>query len=205
MTVYSFQHSDSLKSLIKQGFLTAKESEVLCNRPHWHFLKVPYNWLKKQLAKRIENHSGDWPIWAWLSCPPHNLDASKRYGDNQVLIKARVPLGRCVISDFDMWEMAMNNWLIPDSITQAKSDINDKLKPTQKQKEKSWLKIFDLSKPTKKYKAVNLYLRGDDIMQGRYLQVCIDRIYLDEIQYIRPYSKTAKIPKQIKSLVREKS
>lgn len=202
ITVYTFQHADTLPLLVKRGYLTGNEEFILPIAEKWTFLLKPYEWMRKQMTKRIKSHSKEWPIWARIESPPHNLLAKARYGDSQILIKASVPLSRCLLSDFNLWEMVMNHFYLADSVREAKDHLDDKIKIPKRKIESSWRKIFDIGKP--KNMALGKYIIGDDIVKGRHIQVCIDRIYLDEIIYIKPKEQGLKIPRKLNSLIRKK-
>lgn len=202
ITVYTFQHAGALPLLVKRGYLAGHEQFILPVAEGWTFLQRPYDWMKLQVKRRLKSYTGDWPVWARIESPPHNMNVKRRYGDAQILIKATVPLSRCVLSDFDLWEMVMNQWYLSDTIKQAEAYLEDKIKIPKRKKESSWKKIFDLSKPKNVHRGN--YFIGTDSQKGRHIQVCIDRIYLDEIEYIKPSHKTTKIPKKLKQLIRKK-
>ena len=152
------------------------------------------------MAKRITNYSGDLPVWAWLE-PRGNINVRKRFGDDQVKITANVPLSRCLLSDFDLYEAGpMNRSYLSKNLRKMKDQyeqINEeeyhkdhkvglkyKFEPTQEELEKSWELIFELSKyiGTRSFRE---YLGiGED---GRYMQACVDRIYQEEIEHIKIY------------------
>jgi len=176
-----------LPKLKKDGYLTGNKDFALpySKEDPWQFLIPAYEWMQKQMKKRIKGYTGELPMWAYIECPPHNLKAKPRYGDKPILIKAEIPLSRCLLSDFTMWECVMNNWHLADTLKECKADLEDKIKIPKRKRIKNWEKIFIMTPPKPKERAVMEYMHGDDIFKGKYIQVCIDRIYKDEIIYIK--------------------
>lgn len=154
--------------------------------------------MQEQMQKRINNYSGDLPIWAWQRYP-NNVKVKKRFGENQVKITALAPLERCLISDFDLYEYGvLNKGYLSYDVEKMKDQfkctnlraynknkgtrLEYKFNPTQKELESGWELIFNLKKPPIKFE--NYIINNK---QGRYLQICVDRIYQNEIKKIKIY------------------
>lgn len=197
VTIYSVQHKDVLKTLTNKGFLSGNHKFSLINRSDWKFLKISYDWIKTQMSKRLKNYSGEYPVWGWLE-RPSLVHMRTGFGPDQVLITAEVPVERILLSDFDLFhDVIMGNLIsydvkkLMDSVTQInekeyeagiEKDRRYKYVPTQKELEDGWELIFDVTyKP--KNKKLKEYIGLSD--EGRTIQVCIDKIFLDEIINIK--------------------
>lgn len=201
--LYTYQNINTLSSLEQTGYITGEHGySYSINGDEFDkaLFNPPYEWMRRQMKKRINNFSGDLPVWGWVESRG-NIDVSKKFGDNQVKITAIVPLSRCLISDFDLYEAGpMNKTYFSHSVRKMEeqfTQVNEeeykkdhkvgfkyKFEPEQEELEKSWELIFDLSRyvGTKSFRE---YLGIEN--QGRYLQVCIDRIYQNEIEHIKVY------------------
>jgi hypothetical protein len=199
LLVYTFQDYRTLSPLIKKGHLTGNKEFALPWGEGWSFLAEKYEWMQGHMKKRIKGYTGELPIWAHIQAPAHNIDGAKKYGEGTVLITAKIPLSRVLLSDFSMWECVMNGWYLADTIKEANLDISDKLKPRMRDRIRSWKKIFDLE-PHKNKRFAD-YMYGEDHRKGRYIQACIDRIYLEDIIKIKTFDDKAKIPKKLKHLI----
>lgn len=205
--VYTYQNIKVLSHLAEHGYITGEHNYSYAKRKdekrfpgEREFFEKPYIWMQKQMKKRIKKYSGDLPIWGWVESRGA-INVYKRFGDNQVKITANIPLSRCLISDFDLYEGGpMNKSYYSTDIkkmeaqyTQINEEEYDKnhkvgikyaFEPTESQLEKSWEMIFDLSKNWGT-KEARKFLGIDS--KGRYLQVCVDRIYQNEIEHIKVY------------------
>lgn len=203
MKIYTYQNISILADLEKNDFITGEHKHSYSRTGDdidKQFFGKPYAWMQNQMSKRIKDYSGDLPIWAWTETRG-NIDVYKRFGDNQVKITAIVPLSRCLISDFDLYEAGPMNKCYFSTNTRKMEDqytcINEdeyhadrkiplkyKFEPTDAELEKSWEMIFDLTK----YPGTRSFRKFLGIeAEGRYLQVCVDRIYQEEIEHIKVY------------------
>jgi hypothetical protein len=132
------------------------------------------------MAKRLLNYTGEYPIWAYAWKPDLRYRRSE-YKFKTVYLILDVPDERVLLSCYDGWHAVMNNSYL--SITEKEDEKMQNA--TQRQKERSWERIFDL----------DLKYDPDWMGEKRYLQACIDRVYLHEIKTIRrlkPWGKGQK-------------
>lgn len=126
-----------------------------------------YLWMRDQMAERISFFSGDYPIWATLHRP--NFRKLRKWAEPQVLVKARVPRGRILLSDYDDWHSVLNRFIATHDEKEA--DQWWELPETEKLANLHWERILDLDWV---------------IENGRKprLQACVDRIYAHEVERI---------------------
>lgn len=176
ITIYTHQHKDVLKDFDTRGYITGNPNFILPNEEHYESFDRPYKWMVEQMAKRIPNFSGEYPVWAWVKRPDTRIKHIKHHLDD-VLISAQVDRKRILLSCFDLWHSALNNsgifltedeWISKDD-TQCRDE-----------KEKSWELMFDMSEKT-------ALLAKNWWSYRKCVQACIDRVYKDEIINIRTY------------------
>lgn len=163
--VYTYQNPNVLDRLYThESFITSNETKI------WPEFIPAYDWMKKQMAETIDSFSGDYPIWAWLkSC--NNREYRKQLlkeNNQEVLITALVPRKRFIMSCYELWHCVLNNSAI--AITEEEYDnIAD-----QSEIEKTWKRCLGFNAKTHgMYHATSIP------------QLCIDRIYCDEIINIK--------------------
>lgn len=111
------------------------------------YYKKAYKWMMDQMNKR-GIPTTKYPIWAW-----HTSEAGKRKpdlrrkgyaarGESMVLIEFEPPEELVLLSDFDGWHSVLNNWYHSYSEKEDNKHGNTK---SQKLKEESWLRIFDMT------------------------------------------------------------
>jgi hypothetical protein len=82
-----------------------------------------YDWMRQQMAKRIEGYQGGWPWWAWHTWatldgkPVHCPDLRRErfncaLGDIQIRIELEVPDEKVLTSCFDGWHCVLNQWFL---------------------------------------------------------------------------------------------
>ena len=147
-------------------------------------MKEKYEWMHQQMNNRIKDYSGELPIWAWTE-PAKTSDVTERFGDDQIRITANVPLSRCLLSDFDLWHIILNNGYFAPTVKEMEDWSNDKLELTKPMLHKSWNEIFELGIDNTQ-KERNEYLGISS--KGREIQICVDKIYVDEIENIKIYT-----------------
>jgi len=188
--VYTRQDPRAWDEAVARGYLTgshgAGDDEV-----NGHF-EYPYEWMRRQMAERIPDFSGDLPVWTWLKRQNErkwvtSWDAKER----KTLpifprVIALVPRKRMLLSCYEMWHAHLNNWHISDG--QEEDEAYEAKWPTYKapgsdpiyqaETETHWPKVFDIHLPRSPY-MVEMFGQVDRV------QACVDRIYLDEVQSVR--------------------
>ena len=167
--LYSYQGQEAYDHLMTKGYLAGDTTHLEAD----DFFAEPYAWMREQMALRIENFSGDYPVWAWLKRPSTKPKPKKYKGtDEKYRIIAKVPMKRLLINDYEQWHFPLNRG--PICPTEEEYDAFDgDIKAT-------WPRIFDFDRPkTKK----EIAWCGDP--SKMILQVCADRIYENEIISVR--------------------
>lgn len=151
--LYSLQHKKAWYTLQRSGVLTIENENLI--EPD--FLPA-YRWMIGQMAKRIPNFSGHYPVWGWLR-KGYRTNAQKwDEPQNLVLLTMEVPRERVLLSDFGVWHFVLNCHLLGDEICDT---------ITYEQKKKSWERIFSQGPP-------------DEGWFNEW-QACIDQVFLNEI------------------------
>ena len=170
--VYSIQSFEARDAAAALGYWTGSVEHASKEWPE------AYQWMHEQVVQRITLHSGDFPLWAYLSKP--NMRRHK-YDDDAVMVVADVPRWRMLISDYDLWHYPLNVWYITESeeederlekagvITAAANRV------ATPEIKKSWERIFDLERP-----------KTDWLGGVRSFQACVDRIYPHEVVRVSP-------------------
>lgn len=122
-----------------------------------------YHWLIDQMAQRLPNYHGGYPIWMWVEKPDLRRAGYGPRGTKCILLTLEIPVERVLISDFHAWHCVLNNWYL--ALRQKEKRLV---------KEKSWERIFDLPAIA----ASPVWMAGDE---GQVLQAVVERIYPEEI------------------------
>lgn len=153
--LYTAQSLEAWNKAQVVGYLTGGDGSHLIDECDTEVYKPAYSWMKTQMHKRLPNYSGDFPIWAWFNAP----DSDYHMEENDMIIEFEVPEDRILISNFGAWHSVLNNQpMYFEDREYSKEEI-----------EKSWDLIFDLN----------------DLLTLEYgseLQVCVDKVYLNEIK-----------------------
>ena len=170
MILWTIQMAEALDRLERKGRLEADWRRV---EKSW----LPaFRWMAQQMTLRLGIRQRRPPVWAWHSY----LGARKRRPDLRssghlprgatgVRIEFDAPEGLVLLSDFDMWHCALNNWYL------ALSDSEDRRVEALKQKDKlpqqmivrSWERMFALGCGSTKE-----WGRRSD----RVIQACVPRV-----------------------------
>lgn len=116
--------------------------------------QTAYDWMRKQMAKRLPDYQGHYPWWAWVQWeagrPRPDLRARRLHGGFEpgsqcVRLELDVPEREVLCSDFGEWHIVLNDGY--NSLNEAESDAWYQLPPeqqTREAQEASWERIFDL-------------------------------------------------------------
>jgi len=190
MILYTFQSPGALREAKKTGYITSSEKWA---REHWNegsdhdwwegkvglrnwTLKETYEYMIKQMAKRVPNYSGDYPVWAY-GWKPELVYYRPEYKAGQIYMTIDVPEERVMLSSFEGYHFVMGGNYF--AISEEEDRAIEKKYPNPNDIprdiiEKSWERIFDKD------------LKYDpDWLGDLDWQACIDRVYLHEIKTIR--------------------
>ncbi len=169
--VYSFQGDEAMAFYNQNGYLTG-DKEYIETGDLW---PEPYTWMRKQMAEKIEDFSGDYPVWGWLKRPSAKPKPKKYRGTNErYRFIALVPRKRILLSDYELWHSPLNGSQISLTETEFDNFVGDP--------EPTWGRIFEFPlelTPDQKY-----WLGVPEKVR---VQACIDRIYASEVVSIREF------------------
>jgi hypothetical protein len=175
--IYSYQDVKAWEAAQERGYLTGNHDYCADS-----FYEYPYEWMRRQMNERIENFSGDLPMWAWLK----RKNGKKQPKDPHVRITALVPRSRILASCYDLWHHPLNNAFV--SLSDAEYSAYDSQYPVviergtdpvyQTHTERHWETVFDI-----KYARSGYMLETYGFLDR--IQLCVDRIYLREVHSVR--------------------
>jgi len=169
LRVHTYQHVDAWSAAVERGFLTGDHGHVDDFLGDWG--KVPYEWMRSQMAERMPDFSGDLPVWAWLK--RHNPRSTDWIRDS-VRITAIVPRRRVLLSDYDLWHLPLNNGAICLTREEDAAWSHPHGDPIMKTTWHHCLEIRDMP-----------WHDRDWIAPPTLVQACVDRIRLDEVVSVR--------------------
>lgn len=116
------------------------------------FFKPAYRWLKEQMSLRTKGYTGRFPVWFWTEKPDFRKYRFRNYstpGQPIVFLECLIPIERVLLSDYESWHSALNNWHL--SLTEEESDDFDNRVETgqitreqaTQEKRISWERVFD--------------------------------------------------------------
>lgn len=170
--VYSYQGEEAMDCYKAKGYLTGDSLHIESDD---HDFPKPYAWMREQMALRIPDFSGDYPVWAWLKRPSAKPKDRKYRGTKErYRFTALVPRSRILLSDYELWHSPLNQF--PITLTEASFDAEE----GEDNPQATWERIFEFpdSLPPDQRDWLG------DCSRPR-VQVCIDRIYVDEVVGIR--------------------
>lgn len=124
-----------------------------------HFFKNSYEWLVKEMEKRIGKKPDNiiFPIWAWHTRYGKHKKPDLRQtgyglkGKEYILIEIEVPDNQVVLTDYDAWHYVLNDWYLGASTCEEEYDKESEWLDSldhntiEIEKKKSWQRIFDIS------------------------------------------------------------
>lgn len=186
--VYTRQEPAAWTAAQERGYLTGSHGADSENDD----FGFAYEWMRRQMAERIPDFSGDLPVWAWPRRQNERKWATSWYvKDRQhhvihTRITALVPRRRVLLSCYEMWHAILNNWCITSSDEEYEAyeakwpkyiapGTNEEY---QRDTEANWHKVFDVMDRRTGYMLENWGMID-------HIQACVDRIYLDEVVDVR--------------------
>ncbi len=165
MRLYSIQSPSVIESAERRGYLTGGidylDDEIF---------RVAYEWMRMQMARRIANFSGDYPVWAWVKRPDLRRSGHEKRGTHMLMLTLEIPKRRVLVSDFEGWVYApINDHYLCEGEEEDARLRRRENPPSEEERRQSWEKIFKPPRHPGWY--------GD----GDWWQACVDRVYLQEI------------------------
>ena len=176
MRLYTIQEEDFWKKCQDLGGIFIERQFI-----DEEFFLRSYEWMRRQMAKRLPAYSGDFPVWAWAERPDLRTIYWNVKGYPFFLLTIEVPADRVLLSDFGDWHIVLNDGYLP--IDDADFEREWESPATQEEKEASWERIFDV------------YGQRYD-SDGR-IQACVDRVYLHEVISVRPFKSRGPNPDKV--------
>jgi hypothetical protein len=172
--VWTIQHADWRERLRRDQLLRGDGRHV------WPDFRPAYRWLMEQMARRIPDYRGGYPIWFWHSPKPDlRRGAHLQRGVDGVRVEAQLPASRVLLLDFDAWHCVLNRWRLSltwreDSSWHQRTGQHDgPLRAAlEKELQASWERVFDLAalkrsplwRPVRNVQAVAEYIRLGEII-----------------------------------------
>jgi hypothetical protein len=169
MKFWTIQNIDCWKNAKAKGYLEGDPDCIFKE-----FIDS-YNWMMKQMSKRLINYQGNYPIWLWLTRPDLRQTGHLNKKERGVLLELELNEDEVLISDFMAWHTVLNNGFL--ALTEVEDEMFEARKLSMT-KEESWKRIFNY-KELKKYE----YWEGEEI-----LQAVTGRIDISRIQTIKEFT-----------------
>lgn len=124
MKYYTLQTLKAWNEAKEIGYLNGNEEFAI---PEF---KNYYQWMMKQMFKRLKNYNGEYPIWLWLSLDQVYIENT--LDSDYVLLEIELSEDEVLLSKFDAWHIILNDGYFGDN-----EEINQ---------EKDWEMLFDTDK-----------------------------------------------------------
>ena len=141
MKLWTIQHKEAYLRMLRDGVLRADNAHLFCEDD---FLTA-YNWMSQQMCLRVSKppHGVQYPVWLYHTWEgkrkrPDMRQSYAATGTPIVLLTVEIPDEKVLLSDFDLWNMVMNECYLSTS-------EEDAFPHSPKETCESWNKIFDLS------------------------------------------------------------
>lgn len=106
--VNSFQSREAYECLRREGVLVGDSSYD--DFADELTISEAYRWLRRRMTDRL-GVEVEGMVWAWVAARRRDLGTFARLGRGGVLITARVPRARLVLSQYDAWHDVLNRSL----------------------------------------------------------------------------------------------
>lgn len=116
------------------GFLIGHREHI------WPDFSEPYHWMMRQMAERLPNYQGEYPVWVWTERPDLRRMGHLEKGTRGVLLKIDIEDTRILCSEFQAWHFVLMDCYCD---IEAKEDFE--LDLSRQAIEESWKTIFDLN------------------------------------------------------------
>ncbi|TKI55941.1 DUF3841 domain-containing protein [Brevibacillus antibioticus] len=134
-TYWTLQTEIAWKHFKEQGYLEGSPAHAM--------YPDEYQWMMKQMKKRLSNYRGEHPIWLWMKKPDMRHTGHFQEGTRCVRLTIELNKGDVLVSDFDDWHFVLNNWFCSDNEQEDSAFEKGLLKIS---KEVSWERIFELNR-----------------------------------------------------------
>lgn len=165
MTKYYTIHPRRVwKKFKEQGY-------IIGNKEHSMFPEE-YQWMIGEMAKRLPNYQGEYPVWLWTKIHPfYTYENSMVSRKKFVLLTIELDDKDVLLSDFDAWHIPLNNWTFSDDFVHSNDRKTDR---------SDWDKIFDFDWLKKHF--------HEDESKELHLQGTTGRIPIDKVVAVKHFS-----------------
>lgn len=101
MKYYTLQTLKAWSKAKEKGYLTGNKKFAIPEFQRY------YQWMIKQMSKRIKSYNGEYPIWLWLT--PSFIDIESTLNEDYVLLEIELSENKVLLSKFDAWHVILNN------------------------------------------------------------------------------------------------
>ena len=87
----------------------------------WKEFRPAYRWMRRQMAERLGDCRGQYPVWAWLQ-PKPDLRRGGHLPQGMIGVRLEfiVPAQEVLLSDFSAWHMVLNDGYL--ALSEGESD-----------------------------------------------------------------------------------
>jgi hypothetical protein len=204
--LYSYQGQEAWDAAEKRGYWTGDISQ---HEEDGEYGWAPaYTWMRDQMAERIPDFSGDYPMWGWIKRPSTKPKPRRYRGtSDNIRLTVKVPRSRILFSDYDSWHSVLNRSL--NCATEAEWDQHSEDFPWH------WSMPLDTTEEDKieyreRYMASIIptwqrclafnpstdpkVLEWSGSMKYFRVQACVDRFHWNEIVGVRRFNNAAGTP-----------
>ena len=134
MKYYTVQNIKAWNKAKEDGYLTGNKDYAIEEFQRY------YQWMMKQMSKRLNNYNNEYPVWLWLSLEHVHIDSL--LDDDYVLLEVEVSEDQVLLSNFDAWHIILNDGYFADD-TEGVNQEEDWETLFDEDKLKEWEFTFD--------------------------------------------------------------
>jgi len=161
-----------------------------------------YEWMAARMLERLPEPQGPaWPLWAWAWYDGFDVSPPHERNDQFVVLEIEKPAEEVLLSEFNSWHCALNNWYLPDERVEDGGEAEAEAfssevealglsdwRPSfpddiQSRIETSWSRSFDIRET-------------DDIVQAVFFSLS-----LSEVIAVRPWDRPGSRRKRVSAAV----
>ena len=132
MLLWTVQPESALEEIEQNGVFRCDAAQSF-NLTKKDSLKIPYEWMIRQMQKRIGHAPAgvSYPVWAWHTweferqCPDTDSAAFLKRTEDKVLFTLDIPKNAVLLSDFDAWQFVLNDSYVSSASTEEEWNAQD--------------------------------------------------------------------------------
>ncbi|MBH5316837.1 DUF3841 domain-containing protein [Paenibacillus sp. GSMTC-2017] len=130
------QTAEAWEHAQKVGYLVGNAEFI------WEYFLQSYDWMMKQMKKRLPEYNGEYPIWLWTEKPDLRRGNHFERGTSAVSLEVEIPNDLVLLSDFDAWHSVLNKSFL--ALNDEEWELYKRNEMTIS-KEESWERVFELA------------------------------------------------------------